>query len=364
MTMDEKTLIDLILKRLHFESLEMGYTVNETVHHHGGSTSATSLKTTYRSRGEDFFVTSEFVTKALVDPALPAWKKALSWVWFVIRNKRFPSNQAFVIGSVSCVGGQWRQLVAIGEPGHTLGKMHKRGVLGDGSLVVNQAMHAPTPRQLWEKVGSVTWSVLNIRSGVVPSLGLPLDEFLRTPGKTKIWDGDKCVVLTHEIPVPPEVDNRAKACLDIYVDEQGFVRRIDNVNRLWDFTEEAWAAVPGLGAWEDAREVIFSVVFEDIGEDAATGAQIPLHVRVSLNYIDCAALNAAREKWHAECRSAREIRALALCVSTIPQRRYEIAVDRAALRINPPLRDGDIELSFPEGTLVDGMPSACACRRR
>jgi len=258
---------------------------------------------------------------------------------------------------VSFVDGRWRQLIECGEPGiGAAGITGRRGIYGDRSLWGNIAMQVPTSRHFWEKVG--TAARYELYTGMPD---MPLEEFLGTPGKTRVWRRGDWRVLTHEVAVPEAVDNRKRICLDIYVDEKGFVRRIEDVNRVWHLTEEEWAAIPGLGAWEDARQAIFSVAFDEVKEDKYTGAQIPLSIRVSRNDLTRKGSDLKKfDQWTAEGRSDYEIGLLSYTIPAAPFRVYNIAVEGATLRINPPLQKDDIELSFPEGIRLEGGEDGCA----
>ena len=215
-------------------------------------------------------------------------------------------------------------------------------------------MCTPTPRQFWQRVGNAAWG--EFYAGV---LGMPLRDFLGTAGKSRVWRRGDWSVLTHEASVSREMDASERICLDIYVDEQGLVRRIEDVRRIWDRTEEEWAAIPGLGPWEDVRKVKYSVAFDKIEEDKDTGTQIPLSIKVSANGLQNTEADSKRfDQWVAEGRKDPELYLLAYTIPPLPYRVYDIAVDRATFRINPPLRNEDIELSFPEDTRMEGAEAA------
>jgi hypothetical protein len=350
---DDKGLVDLILKRLHFDSLDITYTVTETrFDSENKSELQTVSRMIYRSRGDDFCVRSEGVRILTTIPNLSKWDRFLSKFGYVPPNKRRHNSSETLVCSVSLVGGKWRQLIECEAfPGRASGITSRRGIYGDESLWGNFAMCTPTPRQFWQRVGNAAWG--EFYTGV---LGMPLREFLLTPGKSRVWHRGDWVVLTHEVPVPEEIDNRKLVCLDIYVDGDGFVRRIEDVNRIWHLTEEEWAAIPGLGAWEDVREVIHSVAFDNVQEDKDGGGQIPLAIKVSTNGLE--RTEADFDQWTAEGRSHYEMGLLSFTIPSVPFRVCVIAVERETLRMNPSLRNEDIELFFPEGTSIEG--TGCA----
>ncbi len=355
---DEKGLVELILKRLRFDSLDMTYTVAETrFNSEGKSAPQTVSRMRYRSRGDDFFIRNEGVRILTTIPCLSKWDRFISKFGYVAPDKRRHNDPTSLVCSVSFAGGKWRQLIECEAfPGRASGITSRRGIHGDKSLWGNFAMCTPAPRQLWERVGNAAWG--EFYKGV---LGMPLGDFLLTPGKSRVWCRGDWVVLTHEAPVPEEIDNSKRVCLDIYVDENGFVRRIEDVNRIGWLTEEEWAANSWLGAWEDARQVIHSVAFDEVQEDKDSGAQIPLSIKVSANGLASEIPAMQYDQWVAEGRKDHEIGWLKYTIPSVPYRVCDIAVDRETLRMNPPLRNEDIELSFPEDTSIED--ACCATAR-
>ncbi len=353
---DEKELTAIILRRLHFDSISLAYTSRDTTFDLvNKNASETVAHVEYRAKGTEFSVRCETTRIARYTPNLSTQDLVLQKLGGALPENKRPFDAPLpLIVSLSFTGGKWKQLIEAGDhPGGAAGIRSRRGIYGDNTLALNPALETPSPWQFWERVGSSAWE-----AWYEGASGMPLEEFLKAPGKSRIWSRDNCVVLTHEISVPKEIDVSERVCLDIYVDEQGLIRRIEQVNRIWDRTQEEWAAVPGLGAWEDARLVRYSVAFDKIEADKSTGVQIPLSIKASANAPDAETASKAADKWVTEGRKDQEIYALTFTIPTIPRHTHDISVEREAFKINPPLETSDIELSFPSGTRIEGIKEA------
>jgi hypothetical protein len=334
------SLRDTITKRLKIESVRMEYTTHAVFF---TLSTEESGSFSFASRGEDFRI--KYQGKAVLYTGVQKTQEELARELLgekVIKKPQY--GTATLIRSVSYLKGEFRQLLETGSPG--LSGIRSRVGYENSSCCIFEPASWPDTFAFY---GAGGYAVMDED---IRTRGLGLVSFINSDGQTRIWASDEYIVLTHQTTVPKEISPVGKVCMDFYIDRDGLVRRIDQVVRNWELTEAEWAAVPGLGIWQDGRSILQSVNFLDVALDKTTGVQVPTHIKALRNRLDGPAEGQGAERWKREGRTEKEILALQRTLPVIPYAEYDIQITPESVQINPKLEDSEFTLEFPVGTAV------------
>lgn len=215
----------------------------------------------------------------------------------------------------------------------------------EGEAVINMP-DGPllTPRSLLGEVGRGS------SDESAKTRGMLLDEFLSAPGSFELYEEEGCRVLCHQVVFNNGVDEE-KLSIDLWLDNEDNLVRIDRTTRPWGISEEVVRASIGK-PWREAKSVGSRIELSDfvrIGD----ALRIPLRGVKTVYGVekeDMERLNAAQtaEEFSEDERRIR--------ITQLPRNRIisqtSVDIDATRSKFNEPVDENLFIPQFPNGTEI------------